>query len=81
MISSGIEPATCALSKIFLGHIETGAWDWQSHRHLWVNCLDLENVWTSTSHILMGLQGQLQRYFYVVAFTVNYENEQNNLFY
>jgi hypothetical protein len=25
MISSGIEPATCALSKIFLGHIETGA--------------------------------------------------------
>jgi hypothetical protein len=40
-----------------------GAYGWQSQRHLWADCL--ENVWTSTSHNPMGLNGLLQWQLYL----------------
>jgi hypothetical protein len=49
------------------GSRAAGAWDWQSYRHLWADCL--EGMEASMSHNPMGLHGLLQGYLYFYIFT------------
>jgi hypothetical protein len=43
-----------------------GDWSWQSHRHLWADCL--ENVGDSMSHKHMNLRGLLQGFHFLSLF-------------